>query len=122
MSPGDATLTALCSKVRDFIREPRAAAFEPLALELFAWQFRQNRAYRAFCERSGRTPESVQSWTDIPALPTSAFKELELTTIASADRVAVFHSSGTTQHRPSRHYHSRETLDLYEDSLCAWFK
>jgi hypothetical protein len=33
-----------------------------------------------------------------------------------------FHSSGTTGHRPSRHWHSPSSLAVYEDSLAGWFE
>jgi hypothetical protein len=33
----------------------------------------------------------------------------------------VFHSSGTTEHRPSRHFHSAKSLAIYEASLWHWF-
>jgi hypothetical protein len=34
----------------------------------------------------------------------------------------VFHSSGTTEQRPSRHFHNSRSLALYEASLLAWFQ
>ncbi len=68
------------------------------------------------------TPETVTHWGAIPAMVTTAFKEFELTTLPPAQRTAVFHSSGTTQQRPSRHFHSALTLELYEQSLLAGFK
>jgi hypothetical protein len=64
----------------------------------------------------------VREWTDIPAVPTGAFKELELTSIPLAEQTAVFHSSGTTGQQPSRHFHSAESLALYEASLWHWFR
>jgi hypothetical protein len=42
--------------------------------------------------------------------------------LAPDERVAVFHSSGTTEQRPSRHFHSGESLALYESSLTAAFQ
>src|SRR5205823_5466925 len=36
-------------------------------------------------------------------------------------RRTVFHSSGTTEQRPSRHFHSPQSLKLYESSCWAWF-
>jgi hypothetical protein len=33
----------------------------------------------------------------------------------------VFHSSGTTQQNPSRHFHCDESLAIYEASLLRWF-
>jgi hypothetical protein len=54
-------------------------------------------------------------------VPAAAFKELELTSLAPEDRTAVFHSSGTTEQKPSRHFHSAESLTVYEASLVSWF-
>jgi len=96
-------------------------AFDQLALELFAQQFEQNAPYRRFCEARGVCPQTVSHWTAIPAVPTSAFKVLELSCLPAAGRTTVFHSSGTTGHQPSRHFHSAASLVLYEASVLAWF-
>jgi hypothetical protein len=53
---------------------------------------------------------------------TSAFKELEFSCLPESERTTVFHSSGTTQQRPSRHYHSKESLSVYEAAVLAWFR
>ena len=55
-------------------------------------------------------------------MPTSAFKELEISCLPPTERSAVFFSSGTTEQRPSRHFHSAESLAVYEDSLLKWFE
>ena len=96
--------------------------FDALALELFALQFKNNSAYRKICETRRLTPEVVEHWTQIPAVPTAAFKELELTSLAAKERTAVFHSSGTTEQKPSRHFHNAESLAVYEASLWNWFE
>src|SRR5438105_12156658 len=95
--------------------------FDSLALELFGLQFKYNAPYRRFCEARGMGPATVQPWSQIPAAPTAAFKELELSCLPIAERTIVFHSSGTTEHRPSRHFHSAESLAVYEASLWSWF-
>lgn len=98
--------------------------FPDAALGLFRLQFEANPAYRRLCEGSGAHPGSVRDWRDIPAAPTVAFKELELTSLAEDDRRVEFRSSGTTAggQRPSRHFHHRHSLALYETSLDAWFR
>jgi hypothetical protein len=96
--------------------------FDPLALELGALQFQWNVPYRRLCEARGSSPENVSRWTDIPAVPASAFKELELTSLPEAERTRVFHSSGTTGQQPSRHFHDGDSLALYEASLIPWFQ
>jgi hypothetical protein len=106
--------------------------FNELALDLFALQFRHNAAYRKICaarlprrseaKAGSLTPKVVEHWTQIPAVPTAAFKELELTCLAPEERTTVFHSSGTTGQKPSRHFHSPESLKVYEASLWPWFQ
>jgi hypothetical protein len=96
--------------------------FDSLALELFALQFKHNSAYRKICEARRLTPQAVEHWTQIPAVPTGAFKELELTSLAPDERAAVFHSSGTTEQKPSRHFHNAESLAVYETSLWKRFQ
>jgi hypothetical protein len=95
--------------------------FESLALELFALQYAQNRAFKVFCDSRRHSPETVRRWTEIPALPATTFKEFELSCLSSEERTTVFHSSGTTGQRPSRHFHHAASLAIYEDSLWSWF-
>jgi hypothetical protein len=96
--------------------------FGQLALELFSLQFELNQPYRTLCKARGASPQTVHEWTQIPAVPTLAFKELELSCFPPAERSAVFHSSGTTAQQPSRHFHNRQSLQLYEASLMPWFE
>ncbi len=96
--------------------------FNELALELFALQFKHNPAYRKICEARRITPEVIEHWTQIPCVPTAAFKELELSSIPQSERTAVFHSSGTTEQKPSRHFHCAESMEVYEASLWKWFE
>jgi hypothetical protein len=97
-------------------------SFDALALELFALQFKNNFSYQKICEAHRLTPEIVEHWTQIPAVPTAAFKELELTSLEAKERTAVFHSSGTTEQKTSRHFHNAESLAVYEASLWNWFE
>ncbi|HEX5398324.1 MAG TPA: hypothetical protein VFY06_04675, partial [Verrucomicrobiae bacterium] len=96
--------------------------FDAHALELFALQFQNNPAYRKICLAKGATPEIVEYWTQIPAVPSSAFKELELSCIPPGERTAVFHSSGTTDQKPGRHFHCAESLAVYQASLWEHFQ
>jgi hypothetical protein len=101
--------------------EPCRADFEALALQLFALQFEHNAPYRRLCEARGARPDTVAHWTDIPAAPTSAFREFDLSCLPAEERTAVFHSSGTTGQKPSRHFHNAGSLAVYEASLLRWF-
>ena len=101
---------------------PAADEFNSLALALFARQREAVPIYQELCERRNVGPESVREWRQIPALPTSAFKAYEVSSIPSSERTRVFHSSGTTGQTPSRHFHNAETLAVYEASLLPWFQ
>ena len=96
--------------------------FSELALELFTLQFEHNPVYRKICDSRNLTPKTVGHWAQAPFVPTAAFKELELSSIPRGERTAVFHSSGTTEQKPSRHFHCPESLALYEASLWQWFQ
>lgn len=95
--------------------------FNRLALELFALQFEHNEPYRRLCDARDASPETIRDWTDIPAMPTSAFKEWDVTSLPPNRRDVVFHSSGTTKQTPGRHYHDAESIALYEYSIKPWF-
>ena len=96
--------------------------FNALAVELFALQFNYNTSYRKLCEARRITPDLVSHWTQIPTVPTAAFKEFEMTSLPPDQRTRVFYSSGTTEQRPSKHFHNAESLAVYEASLWEWFK
>ncbi|HEY1661280.1 MAG TPA: hypothetical protein VGI03_02585 [Verrucomicrobiae bacterium] len=119
-------LSSFAARLRALISHETPALddrrFNELALELFSLQFAHNAAYRKICEARRLTPQIVEHWTQIPSVPTSAFKEWELTSIAPGERTAVFHSSGTTEQKPSRHFHNAESLDLYTASLWSGFE
>ncbi|HMJ92426.1 MAG TPA: hypothetical protein VK530_21565 [Candidatus Acidoferrum sp.] len=121
------TFSDFAARLREFIRDSmqRAATapgFNDLALELFRLQFAGNAAYRALCEFRRINPDMISDWQNIPAVPASAFKELELTSLAPDERTTVFFSSGTTEQKRSRHFHSVESLAIYEASLLPWFE
>lgn len=96
-------------------------AFGALARALFALQYAAVPDLQRLCVARGVAPGSLADWRDIPAMPTAAFKELELSSLAPTERTTIFHSSGTTEHRPSRHFHHPESLAVYEASLLPWF-
>jgi len=100
---------------------PNHLDINPLALDLFQLQFQHNATFRLICEQTGRTPTSVSRWQDIPAVPTSAFKDWDVTCLPVAERSVWFCSSGTTTQRHSRNFHNRASLSLYEESLWSPF-
>jgi hypothetical protein len=126
---GQSIFEPFTSRLNDFVRSSSSLGagsgnndrFDSLALELFALQFEQNPVYRKFCESRGASPQSIEHWTQVPSVPTAAFKELDLSCLPLDQRNSVFYSSGTTEHRPSRHFHNAASLAIYESSLLTWF-
>jgi phenylacetate-coenzyme A ligase PaaK-like adenylate-forming protein len=120
----DPQRAALDARVLTWMREP---GFEPdedrfdaLARALFAHQFERCEPYRRLCESHGRTPRTVASWREIPAVPTGAFKEMPLRAFAPERTVHTFRTSGTsTASRGELHL---DTLELYEASLLPTFR
>jgi hypothetical protein len=116
----------LLSRVRSLISQTGPdmdgdEGFNRVALALFAFQFEGVPIYRRLCESRGVRPGFVKHWSRIPALPATAFKEHVVSSLPEGERSRVFHSSGTTGHVPSRHYHGTASLSLYEASLLAWY-
>jgi Acyl-protein synthetase, LuxE len=127
------TFSDLAAQLREFIgrhsgRLPLAPTsnqeldFNRLALSLFAFQYPHNPPFRRFCESRQVSPNTIEHWLQIPAIPAVAFKEFELTSLPVAQRARVFHSSGTSAQHPGRHFHDAESLSLYEASLLPWFQ
>lgn len=115
----------LAQKITDFVEsrpvENDDSVFNTLALALFSRQYECCPPYRRLCDGLGRTPETAQGWQDIPAVPAQAFKIFDLSCAPPLQRVAVFHSSGTTGAQTSRHYFDQDALALYENSLRTGF-
>ncbi|HEX7836157.1 MAG TPA: hypothetical protein VF469_01775 [Kofleriaceae bacterium] len=115
----------LCDKVAAFIRcggdSPGSEReLEALALEVFAFQFETIQPYRRLCLGMGRTPETVRSWRQIPAVPAPAFKQYSLFAGAPDAIARTFRSSGTTEPgRNSRAHFSRAGLELMDTAVAA---
>lgn len=92
--------------------------FEQLVRAAFAFQYEKIEPFRRLCRARGVDPESVESWRDVPAVPASAFKSLEL---AAAPAREVFRSSGTTRGGEHRSVHRHPYPDLYRAVVDASF-
>lgn len=95
--------------------------FNRMALRVFQFQYVRNAAYAAFCDRRERTPDTVTHWTDVPVVPTAAFKEVPLIAGDPADAEAVFRTSGTTQGVEKRGVHHVPDVGIYHSSLIPNF-
>lgn len=108
----------IAERVLAWIRSPDPQRFDEIALEVFAQQVKANAPYRHSVKRRGLRVDQVGTWSEIPPIPTAAFKILDLT-CAPAERV--FLTSGTTQGLGRRGRHGFPDLRVYEASLTAAF-
>ncbi|MBI4520468.1 MAG: long-chain fatty acid--CoA ligase [Gemmatimonadetes bacterium] len=96
-------------------------AFGAWAVRIFAYQYAHNSVYARYCQGRGVTPDTVRHWSEIPPVPTSAFKELALVCGSRREAQAVFETSGTTRGTERRGRHYVLDLTLYDESLLPNF-
>jgi hypothetical protein len=119
----DPLATALLAVLRRGARTVvEEAAFDRLALEVFAHQYAGNAAYRGYCDRRGATPASVGHWSAVPAVPSDAFKAATLVCGDPARVAATFRTSGTTRGAEARGVHLFPDLALYDAALRSGFR
>lgn len=95
---------------------PSDAEFDALARAVFAHQLRFNPVYRQFCLLRGvGAPADVGHWTEIPPVPTGAFKVGRWATFPPGAEAASFRTSGTTGTAPGVHHF--ETLALMNAAI-----
>lgn len=98
--------------------------FDPLALRVFYFQYLHNRPYQKWCQHLGVTaPNSINCWQEIPAVPTSAFKDsgLQLNCFPPDLQTTIFQTSGTTSDQRKRGSHGFHSTKLYQHSIMqAW--
>ncbi len=91
--------------------------WEALARDVFAFQCRAIPAYGKWCAARDADPRRIRALTAIPAVPTSAFKQLRLFAGDDADIVHTFRTSGTTGSDRGTAHFSREGLALMDVAI-----
>lgn len=92
--------------------------FDPLAIQVFQYQYAHNSLYREYCDLLKKGPGNVHTILDIPYLPIVFFKTH--TIISGAHPVQlIFESSGTTGMISSKHYLTNE--EIYKESFLKTF-
>ncbi len=94
------------------------AEFEALALDVFKFQFENNKVYRSFCDLLYKHPSDVKTITDIPFLPIEFFKTRKVICSHQNSEI-VFTSSGTTGSVTSKHYVTNP--EIYKESFRKGF-
>lgn len=92
--------------------------FEQIALEIFEYQYANNKVYQEFCNYLHKTPETVQKMIQIPFLPIEFFKSKKVVS-SNAEAQILFTSSGTTSSQTSTHYVT--DVAIYEESYLKAF-
>jgi hypothetical protein len=114
-------MSSLKEKLLDWMHGRITPSFDETALEVFAYQFERNLPYRRYAEALGKTPTTVGTWQDIPAIPTDAFKfpAHPLRCFPAEKTRTIFRTSGTT--KDIRGQHAFDDITLYETSvLRGW--
>lgn len=93
--------------------------FENIALQVFKFQFENNRVYRSFCDLLYKHPSAVKTISDIPFLPIQFFKSHSVLSTKSPIETT-FVSSGTTGSSTSKHHITN--IDLYIESFTKGFE
>jgi len=101
------------------IFEPDNAAWENLALKIFAFQYGHNTVYRQFCDALKIKVEDVHTTEAIPFLPIQFFKTHKVTT-GDFEPELIFESSGTSGSINSKHF--VKDAGVYEQSFLKGFE
>jgi phenylacetate-coenzyme A ligase PaaK-like adenylate-forming protein len=92
--------------------------FEPLALEIFQYQYSNNPVYRDYVNALPVKVSTIRSITEIPFLPIHFFKS-HTVCLTDFKPQAIFESSGTTGTINSRHF--IKDIELYKESFVKDF-
>ncbi len=94
---------SLAKDIEDFIKygaeqpdDENERKFNEVSMRLFEYQYNANPIYQKYCSKRGVKPGMVSAWMDVPSVPASAFKEVELRTFPKEETVLFLTSSGTT--------------------------
>jgi len=98
---------------------PDECTFNKAALDIFRFQYEQNRIYRQYVDAVGTNPSAVVNFSQVPFLPILFFKTASVI-CGNRPVVKTFMSSGTTG--TERSQHPVIDLDVYRKSLHLGFE
>lgn len=104
----------------DYIESITESNFNKIAIELFHYQYANNKIYNSYVDAIGIDPTEITDIVNIPFLPISFFKTH--TVVTDGTNVAdytVFKSSTTTSGIPSKHF--VKDTSIYEKALLYGF-
>ncbi len=89
-------------KIKSRILNASASEFNDLSLEVFHYQYQNNRLYRQYVDLLQVEISKIERFYDIPCLPIRFFKEFSIQTGNFIPEI-IFESSGTTSDNTSKH-------------------
>jgi phenylacetate-coenzyme A ligase PaaK-like adenylate-forming protein len=92
--------------------------FEELAIELFKFQYKNNKIYQKYCNLLKINPKKINKVEKIPFLPISFFKSHKVYCGNKKSEIKFF-SSGTTGMTPSIHF--VKNVNIYKQSFIKGF-
>lgn len=104
---------------KDIFNIKTQADFESAAIDVFNFQFENNKVYRSFCDLLYKHPSDIKTIRDIPFLPIHFFKTHQVLSSQKLTKIT-FTSSGTTGSVTSKHHIS--DLNIYEESFTKGFQ
>ena len=111
---------SIYDEVLSFIEAPRKESFEPLALEVFRYQFSHVAPYRKYCVQRGITAEAVRALCEVPPISTVAFKYARLeSSVAPSPAARLFLTSGTSAGKDGRGRHVVVRPEIYRVSALT---
>ena len=78
--------------------------FDKIAIEIFNYQYKNNKIYKKFVDALGRNIEQIEKAEQIPFMPISFFKTQRIHLNALINPEVIFESSGTSSTVNSKHY------------------
>jgi hypothetical protein len=99
----------LVQAIQDYITTGQGD-FNLLALQVFSYQYHHCEPYQRYCQQLGKTPDTVKTWQQVPAVSTEIFREFTLCTLPIAEAKYIFQTSGTSQETKGKHYYHDMTL------------
>lgn len=106
--------------IQQVFRLQNKDGFEPLALDIFRFQYLVNPVYQSYCDVLKINVNAVSRISGIPFLPVSFFKTHNVTTSVYSITETFFESSGTTGMQASRH--QVPDITIYEQSFRQTFE
>jgi phenylacetate-coenzyme A ligase PaaK-like adenylate-forming protein len=103
---------------KEVFRINNESSFRSIALEVYHFQYHNNKLYQRFSNALRKDPSNVESLEQIPFLPVSVFKSAKVLT-TELEPELIFESSGTTAAKGSLHFVAKASI--YKESFTRAF-